>query len=266
MDYGIQLVRPRFEIWTPRDELVNSVKMIERAGRKSHLSEEGDAEEFVAKVLGWGHESIIEHRIVTVLIVCDRACSHQLVRHRLAAYTQESQRYCNYSKGKFDGKMRFIIPWEMWDIEDDWGAGLLAEFRDGVVESIDVEWVGDNIRLIAYGAGMARDWEYEIDPLDGAAFRVWAEGVTDDYDRYLRLLWMKKKPEDARSNLPNASKTEVVSTFNLREWRHVFNMRCSKHAQWQIRDIMTGILGSLNREIPVIFEDQAEKFLPEAAF
>lgn len=85
------------------------LKRLEMYGRLSHKSEdranEGSASVFIKKILEWGHESILEHENITVRFICDRGVTHELVRHRLAAYTQESTRYCNYGH-----KIQFIEP------------------------------------------------------------------------------------------------------------------------------------------------------------
>ena len=69
------------------------------------------------------------------------------------------------------------------------------------------------------------------------------------------------KPEDARECLPNATKTEIVATFNLRQWRHVFKERCAKAAQAQIRFLMQGVLREFNKVVPEVFDDLVEEFL-----
>ena len=86
---------------------VQLLRNIEEAGRVCYKSEDAITGEsyypFIEKILKLGHESIFEHEKVTARIVCDRGVSHEIVRHRLAAYSMESSRYCNYSKGKFGG-------------------------------------------------------------------------------------------------------------------------------------------------------------------
>lgn len=81
------------------------LRRIERAGRTCYKSEDKitseSARAFVRKILASGHESVIEHVSISVRFICDRGLSHEIVRHRLASYSQESTRYCNYSKGKF---------------------------------------------------------------------------------------------------------------------------------------------------------------------
>ncbi|MFP4214057.1 MAG: FAD-dependent thymidylate synthase [Desulfohalobiaceae bacterium] len=88
--------------------------LIEQAGRTCYKSEdkisEGSAEDFVRRILKSGHESVIEHGTLTVRIVCDRGVSHEIVRHRLAAYSQESTRYANYAKDKFGNEITVIKP------------------------------------------------------------------------------------------------------------------------------------------------------------
>lgn len=108
------------KIIAPYVELVNPVDAqtlyatIEKAGRVCYKSEdkitEGSSEKFIRGILKSGHEAVIEHGVITVKITTDRGVSHEIVRHRLASYCQESTRYCNYSKGKYDGEITVIRP------------------------------------------------------------------------------------------------------------------------------------------------------------
>ena len=90
------------------------LRQIELAGRTAYKSEDkitnDSAESFVKMILDRGHLSVIEHYSITVRIICDRGVSHEIVRHRLASYTQESTRYCNYAKGKFGNEITVIKP------------------------------------------------------------------------------------------------------------------------------------------------------------
>lgn len=115
------------KIIEPRVELINSpsysglLSLIELAGRTCYKSEskitEDSAEKFVRNILKRGHEAVIEHGSVTVRFTCDRGVSHEIVRHRLASYCQESTRYCNYSKDGFGGEITVIEP--SWCSEGD---------------------------------------------------------------------------------------------------------------------------------------------------
>ena len=94
------------------------LKRIERAGRVCYKSEdritEDSAIKFVKNILKSGHESVIEHEKITVRIICDRGVSHEIVRHRIASYSQESTRYCNYNQNRFGKELTFIQPL-FWD-------------------------------------------------------------------------------------------------------------------------------------------------------
>jgi len=212
-DVKITIVKPGAELITPVNHLVDYAKLIETAGRSCYKSEDRitneSAPRFIRSIIKRGHESVIEHCSVTYRITCSRACSHQLVRHRIAAFSQESQRYCDY------GKLGFQV--------------IMPPTIDNHV--------------------LARV--------------CFVNQVREAYSNYLALREYGIPPEDARFLLPNASKTEVVTTFNLRQWRHVFNERLlNPHAQWEIKSIMRDIAYELNNYIPIFFEDIVEKLSP----
>lgn len=104
------IIEPRFSVITAIDgpELL---KRVERAGRTCYKSEckitDDSAAEFVRKIMKSGHESVIEHETVSVRVVCDRGVSHEIVRHRIASYSQESTRYCDYGKA---GQIQVVVP------------------------------------------------------------------------------------------------------------------------------------------------------------
>ena len=110
---------------------------IERAARTCYKSEEyigeGSAERLVKSLIDRGHEAMLEHVSFTVRFICDRGVSHELVRHRVASFAQESTRYCNYSKDKFGNELTFIQPC-FWDEDsemfNDWKKVIsYAEFK-----------------------------------------------------------------------------------------------------------------------------------------
>ena len=98
------------------------MKHIERAGRVCYKSESNisdtSAEKFIANIIKSGHESVIEHVSITFKIICDRGISHEIVRHRISSFSQESSRYCDYSGGKFGGELTFIKPC-FWNEDDE---------------------------------------------------------------------------------------------------------------------------------------------------
>ena len=109
----MRIVKPEFEIIDSIDG-DDILKTIERFGRICYKSEDlitdGSAQAFVKMIIKSGHESVIEHCKVSVKIICDRGVSHEIVRHRTASYSQESTRYCNYSKAKFGNELTFVMP------------------------------------------------------------------------------------------------------------------------------------------------------------
>lgn len=211
---------------------------IERCGRICYKSEDritpGSAAKFVKNICRRQHESVLEHCVATAVVTCSRACSHQLVRHRIAAYSQESQRYCNY--GKKDS-LKVICP-----------KGIGLEPGDYVVDGWIV-WKNNEV------------WEREDQTLEKYVRQdKWLLQIDSSYSEYQAELAEGIKPEDARYVLPNATKTEVATTFNLRQWRHVFQERAlNKHAQWEIRGIFSSILDDLKVRLPAVFDDLEEE-------
>ena len=199
---------------------------IERIGRVCYKSEnnikEGSAERFISNLINRHHESVLEHVSISVRVICDRGVSHEIVRHRLASYSQESSRYCNYSNDKFGNELTFIKPcWFKSNVED---------FN---------EYVNNDNYTVSLSA----------DELDWIALMI---AIEDLYSLFIDDNWT---PEQARSILPNSIKTEIVMTMNLREWRHCFKMRCDKAAHPQMSQIANMILDTFKEKIPVIFND-----------
>lgn len=113
----MKIVKSKVEILTDISEGgVKELKLIELAGRTAYKSEDNisddisSAKRFVNMIVKLGHESVLEHSLLTVRFTCDRGVSHEIVRHRMAAYTQESTRYCNYASGKFGREITFVAP------------------------------------------------------------------------------------------------------------------------------------------------------------
>lgn len=118
----MKIIKPSFEILDKLDG-ITMLKKLELCGRVCYKSEEKITQEsaikFISNILKSGHESVLEHEKISVRVICDRGVSHEIVRHRIASYSQESTRYCDYSKDKFDGSLTFIKPcfWNEDDLE-----------------------------------------------------------------------------------------------------------------------------------------------------
>lgn len=209
----MRIVKPSFQILRmPKSE--DLLKHIERCGRVCYKSEgkitEESSKKLVRALIKSGHHSVIEHDFISVLFVMDRGISHEVVRHRLSSFSQESTRYCNYSKGKFDGQITVIKP---------------LFFEKGTIN-----------------------------------YDTWHNACIDAEYHYNYLLTNGAKPQEARSVLPNSLKTEIVVTANIREWRHIFKLRCAQAAHPQIRQLMLPLLYTLNARLDVVFEDLKEEF------
>lgn len=203
------------------DGLENIAKKIEWCGRKCYKSEDritkDSAVDFLKTINGYGHLSVMEHSSVTACFIIDRGISHELVRHRIAAFSQESSRYCNYSNNKFGNEITYIKPF-YFDIQ---------------------KYTGDGSSPIEFSPN----------------YFLWVKACADLEHIYMEMIANGASPQEARSILPNSLKTEVASTFNMREWKHVFTMRCSKAAHPQMRQVMIPTLLKFRELFPVIYDD-----------
>jgi thymidylate synthase (FAD) len=204
----MQVIEPYFEILhMPAGDFI--IKHIEQAARTCYKSEDkitdASAEKLIRSLIKSGHHSVLEHASISVRIVCDRGISHEIVRHRLCSFSQESTRYANYAKDKFGNEITVIKPF-FWDEASE-------------------------------------------------AYQEWFAAMKAAEKVYLRLIQMGASAQEARSVLPNSLKTEIVVTANIREWRHIFKLRCGKASHPQIRQSMLPILAEFNQQMPVLFED-----------
>lgn len=228
----MKLIKPSYNIITKLDTLSvdNMLLEMERFGRISHLSEpkiEGDpilnATSFIKK---WGidanHQTILEAVDLTVEFIIDRGVSHELVRHRLTSPMQESTRYCNYSKDKYDNQVTFIIP--------NW-----LKIKEGTYT--DLQTVIENTQGGIKG------------------FPYWASLMLQAELAYNSLIEHGWQPQEARSVLPNSLKTKVNIKTNIREWRDILIKRTSTAAHPQMREVMRPLLDELKTKFPIIFDD-----------
>lgn len=176
-------------------------------------------DEFLARLVSIGHESPFEHVSFTFAIEgVSRSLSHQLVRHRIASYSQQSQRYV-----KEDGNFEFITP-------------RIIEFMgDDAVEEYENDM--KNIH------NMYLKWQNNI-----------KEFVTDvNYPTY-GMNAEKVANENARYILPNACETKLVMTMNARELLHFFEKRCCNRAQEEIRELANEMLRLCKEVAPTLFK------------
>lgn len=178
-------------------------KKIELCGRVAYKSEgritDTSAIPFIYSLIKRGHESVLEHVSVTARIITDRATANALVRHRIAAYTQESTIYCDY-----EGEVAYRKPFFLTDPK---------------------------------------------------ALLVWQNAMEEAERAYEALRELGVAPGIARDVLPNATKTELIATYDLRMWRHVIKTRSVQGDSYGMHLVMAGLLDTLSSHYPVIFDD-----------
>lgn len=217
----MKLINSSYEILTDidGDKVLKDIENVARTCYKSHdHTKEGSAAKLVDTLIKSGHHAMLEFFDITVRFTCDRGVSHEIVRHRVASYAQESTRYCNYSKDKFGNELTFIEPY--------WLTEALLDDADNARE-----------RLI-----------FCLQHIE---------------EIYMSLLNKGLQPQAARAILPNCLKTELNVKMNLREWRHFFNLRCSKAAHPDLRKLALPLLAEFKAKLPVVFDDLYEKYCEE---
>lgn len=204
---------------------------------------------FVTMLADMGHESPIEHASFTFAIEgVSRACTHQLVRHRIASYSQQSQRYVNLVE-TFD----YIIPPAYRD-----GNHLERMYRNAMKQSSDAyeSLVKTAIIEKAKSLGIAEIYAKEIIN-GGDSFRKEFPTLLDFFKSKQRKEYLaieKKAIEDARYVLPNACETKIVVTMNARTLMNFFHHRACDRAQWEIRELTDIMIKAVREVAPVLFK------------
>lgn len=376
-----------FEIMSEIDgeKMLKAIELYARICYKSENAiTDSSAKKFVANLIKWGHESPLEHLSVTVKFITDRGISHEIVRHRIASYNQESTRYCvagntkltlknphqhytveelfnevtnsknsswkrlilrqyNESTGelcysKIKGVMyngekncfrlttklgytldctadhKILTPNGYKELQElkageqvlvngteelyknkQWlyhqhielnkreschsrvhSQNLLVAYTDeiisiepiGVQKVYDIEMDSKYHNFVANGV-VVHNCNYANDKFGNEISVVPSKSIEENAEAkkavdkllakaektYMKLLDMGIKPQDARDVLPTCLKTEIVCTYNLREWRHFFKLRTSKAAHPKIREISIKVLKEFQKRIPVLFDD-----------
>ncbi len=185
-----------------------------------NLNEE-KAKKFLEFLMNLGHESPIEHVSFSFSIEgVSRVLTHQLVRHRIASYSQRSQRYVQ------EGQFHYIVPTEINKIE---------EARDIFIDQ------------------MEKDQE-SYDKLTEVLYKKHLKNYKENNSpKEAEKLAKKKAIEDARYVLPNSCETKIMVTMNARSLIHFFNLRCCNRAQWEIRNLADEMLKEVKKVAPNLF-------------
>ncbi len=222
------LIKPSIEfLWATPDPL----QAIERAGRICYKSEDKITDtssiEFVKRLVARDHLAMVEHASASYRIICDRGITHEIVRHRLFSFAQESTRYCNYLGG-----IQYILP--PWVDEKLLPGDLKLNSQNDSLEYED----GNVIELSALDKETA----------------VWLRACGQCEEQYISLIKAGWTPQQARSILIHSLKTEIVVTGNLRQWMNFFELRCDKAAHPQMREIAFMLLDDIKEKMAVVFD------------
>ncbi|MDP4146254.1 MAG: FAD-dependent thymidylate synthase [Bacillota bacterium] len=192
---------------------------------------------FLDMIMSYGHQSTIEHISFSFAIEgVSRSLTHQLVRHRLASYSQQSQRYVKLAQFEYiippeigkNEKAKYIFINSMKRIQEDYDALVDILFNEAL-DDYSNEFIIKN----------------KLNSID--------EISEKDYKR-LKGKAEKKAIEDARYVFPNACETKIIVTMNARELLHFFNHRCCNRAQWEIRALANEMLKQVKDTAPILFK------------
>jgi len=212
----MKIIEQTHEILSLPDQ---GLTLLEKAGRTCYKSEDkitqDSAERFVEMLVRRGHHAMIEFGDIMVKFVTNRGVTHELVRHRHCSFAQESTRYV-----KYDGQMEFIKP----------------------------VWCKDHL---------LGSWSEQapVPPGRSLAEQLWLNAMERAEADYKTLLHAGWKAQQAREILPNSLKTEIVMKANIREWRHVFALRCAKASHPQMVELMRPLLKEVQKKVPIVFDD-----------
>ncbi len=213
MDIKMKIVKAGYEILTPISQggmqELQHIEKIARVCYKSEnlITEDGEsAKKMVKMLINRDHTAMIEHSMLSVKFIVDRGVSHEIVRHRISSFAQESTRYCNYAKDKFHNEITVIRP------------------------------------------------NFFLDETSKAC-QQWEDAMRSAEKSYFSLMEAGATPQEARSVLPNSTKTEITMTANYREWRNFFKLRTDKAAHPQMREVAVPLLKELQEKLPIVFDD-----------
>ena len=240
----MKIIKAHYQIMTPDMDdpktAAHIYREIEESGRTCYVSEaamtDESGEKFVRTLVKNGHEAMIEHASMKVKFIVDRGVSHELVRHRLCSFAQESTRYCNYSKGKFGNMITVIEPCFLMDIPKERRAEIREE-TDSVVTS-------DRLPLVLEGKELQ--------------YYHWYNSCRGAERAYLSMLDAGATPQEARSVLPSSLKTTLIVKADMREWRNIFKLRAAgEHGKPhpQVLEVMVPLLNECKLKLPALFDD-----------
>lgn len=232
----IKFIKPSYEVDMKGQSGIKKLKHIERVARTCYKSEDkitdDSWERMIRMLVKNGHTAMLEHASFAVKFTASRAFSHELVRHRIASFAQESQRYVGYND-----VIEFIIP--------SW-ANIKPFEWDGWNNRLDLEYD------IFIGSWKHPNCTYNWGTSSPES--IWVSAMAKAASYYNQLIHQGWRPEQARDVLPNASKTEIWIDGNLRTWQNIFALRDHHTASPQMQELMNPLHNKMSGMIPYVFD------------
>lgn len=202
---------------------VKIMKNLELAAKQCYRTQgnitETSYKHFLKNCINRGHESVLEHEKITIHMCCDIGVYKDLTRHRHASFSIESTRYCNYSKDRFGNELKFIKPvyyTEAWQIANYEGVAMTEE------------------ELKCF---------------------YWYKCMSDIEETYLNMSNLGCAPDELRMILPHSTAAELFMTANIREWRHILQLRAVKESHPAVQQLMIPLLKYFQETMPELFEN-----------
>lgn len=240
----MKLIKPKVEILDKLDEkaVIGRIATVARTCYKSESSSSEDKDKaLVKRLIDSKHDAMLEFVDVTVKFTTSIGITREIIRCRIASFANESTRYCDYSKDKFNNEITFIIP-------------SYLDIPEGNYSYWDGDWVDiDKMKI-----------QLPADNED--AVSAWLFNLNHAETTYRALKNKGWKAEQAREVLPMCTKSEINMKANLREWRHFFKLRCSKYAHPDMRALALDLLKQMHDKLPTIFEDIYQEFLVDKLY
>ena len=197
------------------------MKNIEKACRTCYRSEDKITKDsyktLLKNCINRGHESVLEHEKITIQMICDIGVYKDLTRHRHASFSIESTRFCNYNKDKFDNQLHLIEP---VFYENSWNEAITLRSAISINEQKSYYW-------------------YDC-----------MKNIEQTYNAMIEL---GSIPDEARMILPHSTAATVTMTANIREWKHILELRSTKHAHPSVQQVMIPLLLYFKEKMPEIF-------------
>lgn len=238
----MKIIDPKIEV--ENYDAIAIMKKIERACRTCYRSEgmitDDSYKNLIKNCITRGHESVLEHEKITVRMTCDIGVYKDLTRHRFGSFSIESTRYCNYGKDKFDNEIKFIKPVffkgniDLFETDED---GLYV-YKNENGEDV----IANKIECLQSDKDLWKSY-------------IWYNTMKNIEIQYMAMSELGAKPDELRMILPHSTAAEVTMTANIREWRHILDLRTKKMTHPAIRQLLIPLLLRFKSDMPELFEN-----------